>query len=225
MARTLLLDLDGTLVDTVPDLASALNRLMQARGLAPFGLPEVRRMVGDGIAVLLRRAFQARSGVPDASASAEFMQDYTANVAVQSRLFPDVAGTLAGLRREGWRLAVCTNKPEEAAVRLLETLKLLPLLDAVCGGDTFPVRKPNPGHFLNTLARAAGTPGRAAMLGDHRNDVLCTAGTGAASIFAAWGYGTPDMGAGATAVAQDMVQAAALAERLVPRGDGCGRRA
>jgi phosphoglycolate phosphatase len=223
VGRTLLLDLDGTLVDTVPDLASALNRLMRARGKPPFSLPQVKGMVGDGVAVLLQRAFRARDTVPDASAAADFMQDYTAKIAVESQVFPGVETVLAEMRRAGWRLAVCTNKPGQAAVRLLEALKLLPLFDAVCGGDTFPVRKPDPGHFLGTLARVqGGTAGRAVMVGDHRNDVLCTVGTGAASIFAAWGYGRPDMAAGAAGVARDIRHAAALAEGLVPNSTGAG---
>ena len=114
MARTLLLDLDGTLVDTVPDLAAALNRLMAARGLAPFTLAETAAMVGDGVAVLVERAFAARGGESDAAAVAEFSADYGAHVAVESRLYPGVAETLGGLAEEGWRLAVCTNKPELA---------------------------------------------------------------------------------------------------------------
>lgn len=216
MARTLLLDLDGTLVDTVPDLAAALNRLMIARGLAELSREQVTAMVGDGVAVLVTRAFAAYDRRPDATAIADFAADYGANAAVESRLYPDVLSVLTAMGRDGWRLAVCTNKPERAACDLLQAVGLLPLLCAVGGGDSFPVRKPNPAHLLATLARADGKPQRALMVGDHHNDVVAASGAGVPSIFAAWGYGPADMAAGSTAVAQDITQAAAIANRLRP---------
>ena len=216
MARTLLLDLDGTLVDTVPDLTAALNHLMHARALPQFTTAQVARMVGDGVPVLLARAFAAHNREPDPAAIRDFMADYEANVAAASRLFPGVAAVLADMKGQGWHLAVCTNKPERAARTLLAHLGLLPLLAAVGGGDSFPVRKPDPAHLLATLARANGQPAGAVMLGDHRNDIACTRGTGIPTIFAAWGYGTPEMATGAAAVAHTIREAAAIAERLRP---------
>ena len=193
MARTLLLDLDGTLVDTVPDLAAALNRLMRARGLAIFDHEQVSAMVGDGVAVLVARAFAAHDCVPDAGAVADMSADYTAHVAVESRLYPDVLPVLTGLVGEGWRLAVCTNKPEQAARLLLQAMGLLPLLCAVGGGDSFPSRKPDPAHLLATLDRTGGTADAALMVGDHRNDVVAALGAGVPCIFAGWGYGAAGM--------------------------------
>ncbi len=119
-------------------------------------------MVGDGVAVLVARAFAALDRQPDAAALADFMADYIAHIAVESRLYPNVLPVLIGLARDGWRLAVCTNKPERAARSLLQTLGVLPLLCAVGGGDSFSTRKPDPAHLLATLARAAGTPESAA---------------------------------------------------------------
>jgi phosphoglycolate phosphatase len=220
VVRTLLLDLDGTLVDTVPDIAAALNRLMIARALPLFTVAEVAAMVGDGVAALVERAFAARGKVPDAAALDDFTADYSAHVAVDSCLYPHVAEELAALHRHGWTLAVCTNKPEAAARALLAAVGLLPLLQAVGGGDSFPVRKPDPAHLLATLVRAGGKPDRAVMLGDHRNDVVAARGAGVACIFAAWGYGPVAMAHGGDAVASDMAQAAAIAARLVPAGDG-----
>jgi phosphoglycolate phosphatase len=216
VTRTLLLDLDGTLVDTVPDLCAALNRLMRSRGLPGFTIPQVARMVGDGVGVLLARAFAAHAREPDTAALADFMADYEAHVAVESRLYPNVDAVLTALVREGWTLAVCTNKPERAARDLLQAMGLLPLLAAVGGGDSFPVRKPDPRHLLATLALAQGQPEQAVMLGDHRNDIACTRETPVASIFAAWGYGTADMADAATAIARDITEAAAIANRLRP---------
>ncbi len=215
MSPTLLLDLDGTLVDTVPDLLAALNRLMARRALAPFTAAETAAMVGDGVAVLVTRAFAARGGVPDATAVTEFAADYAVHAAVDSRLFPGVADTLAALSAEGWRLAVCTNKPEGAARGLLDAMGLAHLLSAVGGGDSFPVRKPDPGHLLATLQAAGGEPGRAVMTGDHANDVAASRGAGVPCIFAGWGYGAPGMSAGATAVARDAAEMATIARRLL----------
>jgi phosphoglycolate phosphatase len=199
MARWLVLDLDGTLVDSVPDLAASLNRLMAARKLPPFAGPEVQAMVGDGAAALVARGFAARGVVPDASALADFLVDYTANAAVASRPYPGVAETLEGLRAQGWTLAVCTNKPEVPARGLLAALKLDGFFAAVGGGDSYPVRKPDPGHLLATLKAAGGTPDRAVMVGDHHNDIHAAHGAGTASIWAAWGYGVKVSGATADA--------------------------
>ena len=214
--RVLVLDLDGTLVDTVPDLAAALNRLMDSRGLARFDFPDTAAMVGDGVARLVEKAFAARGSMPDARAIAEFSQDYAAHAAVDSRLFPNVMETLRILAAEGWRFAVCTNKPEGAARALLDALDLTPLMAAVGGGDSFPVRKPDPAHLLATLAAAGGQADRAAMIGDHANDVVASKGAGLPCIFAAWGYGPPTMGDGAVAVAHDMAEVAAIVRQLLP---------
>jgi phosphoglycolate phosphatase len=210
------MDLDGTLVDTIPDLAAALNRLMASRGLPGFGSDQVKPMVGDGVGVLVTRAFAARGCEADAGAIAAFSADYGAHAAVESRLFPGVLPVLTALAGDGWRLAVCTNKPEGAARTLLEALGLLPLLAAIGGGDSFPTRKPDPAHLLSTLSRAGGVAETALMLGDHHNDVAAARGAGIRCIFAAWGYGAPGMAEGSTAVAQDIAEAAAIAGRLLP---------
>jgi phosphoglycolate phosphatase len=215
VSRTLLLDLDGTLVDTVPDLAAALNRLMRTRGLGVFSHQQVAAMVGDGMAVLTARAFAAHDRQPDDNAVQELSADYTAHVAVESKLYPRVLAVLTGLAGDGWRLAVCTNKPEQAARGLLEAVGLLPLLCAVGGGDSFPVRKPDPAHLLATLARAAGRPEAALMVGDHRNDVVAALGAGIPAIFAGWGYGPVGMADGSVAVARDIAEAAAIANSLL----------
>ncbi len=217
MTRTLLLDLDGTLVDSVPDLTAALNRLMAARGLAAFSRPEVTAMVGDGAAVLLERAFAARGVQQDDAALEAFVVDYTANTAVETRPFPGVIAGLDALTAAGWRLAVCTNKPEAAARALLAALGIDHYFAAVGGGDTFPVRKPDPAHLTATLQAAGGDLGRALMSGDHHNDVAAAQGAGVKCIFAAWGYGTAAMGAEAEAVAGDFAEMVRIAGAMLPR--------
>jgi len=215
MTPTILFDLDGTLVDTAPDLAAALARLMAARGLAGFDIATTRAMLGDGVAVLVERAFAARGRQPDAAAVHHFIADYTRNVAVESVPFPGVAPALSDALQRGWRLAVCTNKPEAAARRLLDALGLAEAFAAIGGGDSFPVRKPDPGHIRATLALAGGTPEAALMVGDHANDIAAATGAAIPCIFAAWGYGGPAMATGATATAAAPGEAIAIAARLL----------
>ncbi len=217
MRGTLVLDLDGTLVDSVPDLASALNRLMATRGLAPFAAPEVALMVGDGARVLVERAFAARGGVADEAAQSAFLVDYTANAAVATRPFDGADETLRRMADAGWQFAICTNKPVAATSELLTALGLAPWFAAVGGGDSFPTRKPDPAHLLATLAAAGATPETAVMVGDHANDVRAAAGAGVPCIFAGWGYGPRSMASGAAAVAERFADVPALAEALLDR--------
>ena len=215
MPRTLLLDLDGTLVDSVPDLCASLNRLMQSRDCAGFSYTETAAMVGDGAAALVGRAFAARHTVPDDAALEDFLLDYGAHAAVETRAYPGVAKTLDALIAAGWRLAICTNKPVEPARTLLAALGLAEKFVAIGGGDSFPVRKPDPAHLLATLAAAGGKPGRAVMAGDHANDVAASRAAGLPCIFAAWGYGPPAMAAGSDAIAERFDQLPKLAEKLL----------
>lgn len=216
MTRTLLLDLDGTLVDSVPDLAAALNRLMLDRSRPPFSHAQVAAMVGDGAPALVEKAFAARGGDQDAAALAEFLADYGAHATDQTRAFPGVDETLKLLAAEGWRLAVCTNKPIAPTRALLAALELQRHFDAIGAGDSFPVRKPDPGHLLATLALTGGTAGRAVMVGDHRNDVVAARGAGIASVFALWGYGPPESGEGAAATAGSFAALPAILAALMP---------
>jgi phosphoglycolate phosphatase len=213
----LVLDLDGTLIDTVPDLAAALNRLMRARGLPGFTQPETAAMVGDGVAKLVQRACAARGRQADAADVDAFATDYVAHATRASKPFPGVAETLRLLTAQGWRLAVCTNKPEAPARALLRAFDLDGLICAVGGGDSFPMRKPDPRHMLATLSAAGGTPDRAVAVGDHANDVAAATGAGLPCIFAAWGYGTAAMAAGAAANAAAFTEVPELARALLAR--------
>ena len=223
MARTLLLDLDGTLVDSVPDLRAALNRLMRSRRMEPpgeaaFSYAETAAMVGDGAAALVARAFAAKGASPDAAALDDFLHDYGAHAAVETQIFPGVGATLNALAAAGWQMAICTNKPEAPARALLSALGLAESFVAIGGGDSFPVRKPDPAHLLATLASAGGDVSRTVMVGDHANDVLAARGAGVPCIFAAWGYGPLAMAAGSAAIAERFDQVPAIAERLLAAG-------
>lgn len=216
MEPTLLLDLDGTLVDTVPDLLASLNRLMDSRKLPALSAAEVIPMIGDGAAVLVRRAMAARGREATPADVQALLADYTANVADGSRLFPGVEPTLRAMAADGWRLAVCTNKPVVASRELLSTLGVLDLFAAVGGGDSYRTRKPDPKHLLSTLADAGGRADAAVMVGDHHNDVQAAAGAGVPCIFAAWGYGAAPAEVAATA--QAFPEVAGLARGLLGRG-------
>ncbi|WP_198377612.1 HAD family hydrolase [Neoroseomonas rubea] len=197
MSRLLVFDLDGTLVDSAPDIHAALNRVLLARGLAPYDLPAVKSMIGDGARVLLERAFGGRGRAFEAAALEAFLSDKDISQARLTAPFPGIAPAMDSLAGTGWRFAVCTNKPEGPARALLASLGLAVRFAAVGGGDSFPVRKPDPGHLLATISAAGGTPGAALMVGDHSNDVRAAGGAGLRCIFAGWGYGPAEMAAGA----------------------------
>ena len=217
-ARVLVLDLDGTLVDTVPDLAAALNRLMTGRRLAGFTFPETAAMVGDGVARLVEKAFAARGTTPDQAAIADFSADYAASAAVDSRLYPHVLTTLGGLLSEGWRLAVCTNKRHDLAIQLLDALNLTRRFAAIVGADAVVNKKPHPDHFIETVSRAGGELGRSVMVGDSTTDVKSAQGAGAPVIVYRPGYGdvaADDMGA--DAIIDDYAILDVTAEALLAR--------
>jgi phosphoglycolate phosphatase len=207
--RCAVFDLDGTLVDSAPDIHAALDRLMARRGLPGFARAEVVGMIGDGVRVLLERAYAARGLALDEASLEGFMTDYEANAAVLTRPFEGIPELLGGLRAAGWRLAVCTNKPEAAARVLLTGLGLDRHFSALGGGDSFPMRKPDPGHVRATLTLAGAAPEHAVMIGDHRNDIEAARGAGVQAIFAGWGYGPQSMAAGAP-IAPDVAALRAL---------------
>ncbi|HZC16814.1 MAG TPA: phosphoglycolate phosphatase [Caulobacteraceae bacterium] len=193
----LLFDLDGTLVNSVPDLAMAANRLLAELGRAPLEIPDIARMVGDGVAALVERVLAAR-GVEEGAAEAalpRFVALYEKDAATLTRPYPGVEAVLGRFAGEGVRLAVCTNKPEAATRRVLEGVGLARFFSVVLGGDSLPQRKPDPAPLLAALHRLGAAPGMAAMVGDHRNDVLAAHGAGVSTVFARYGYGLATLGA------------------------------
>ena len=215
MAPTLLLDLDGTLVDSIPDLLSALNRMGKPRGFRPFDRAEITPMIGDGVRTLLERSFAARNTPFDEAAMAPYTADYAAHSSVETKPFPGVVDTLHRFADAGWRMAVCTNKLAEPTHALLAALGLTPFLAAIGGGDSFPARKPDPRHLLGTLELAGGSVDAAVMVGDHHNDVRAAMGAGVPCVFAAWGYGPLSMAEGAAAVAERFSDLPGIAAKLL----------
>lgn len=189
---TVVFDLDGTLVDTAPDLIATLNLLFAERGVPPVDYDSARKMIGGGVKVLLQRGLAAQHiAVTPAELDAlysTYLDRYAAHIADRSRPFPGLVGALDALEEQGMRLAVCTNKLEWLSVRLLEALGLAARFGAICGQDTFGLAKPDPAVFRRTVLRAGGDPGRALMVGDSATDVDTARAAGVPVVAVDFGY-------------------------------------
>lgn len=172
---TIVFDLDGTLIDTAPDLVDTLNFTLTRNGLAAVPFDTARNLIGGGAKGMIERAL-ATEGRACAPADvdrlyAAFVAHYAGHLADRSRPFPNVESALDQLAGAGHRLAVCTNKLEWLSVRLLDMLKLAPRFTAICGQDTFGMQKPDPEVLRRTVLRAGGEPSAAIMVGDSKTDV------------------------------------------------------
>ena len=173
--RVVLFDLDGTLIDSAPDLAASVNIVLGLHGFMPLALPAVIAMIGNGIRKLVERAFAA-SGVTLSpseldAAYDEMMQVYGGHLTVSTTLMDGARETMAALAGAGVKLGVVTNKPQRLTETILDHFGLSPLVGAVIGGDAGFERKPAPDMLLAALARLGTAPGEAIMVGDSRADV------------------------------------------------------
>ena len=191
-ARTIVFDLDGTLIDTAPDLIATLNVVFEREGMPPVQYEIARNLIGGGARGMIARGIAAE-GRDVAPAKLEqmfagFIAHYSAHIADRSRPFPglvDVLDELAGL---GCRFAVCTNKLERLSVQLLETLKMADRFEAICGQDTFGVQKPDPEILRRTVAAAGGRLQDAIMIGDSVTDIRTARAAGIPVIAVDFGY-------------------------------------
>jgi phosphoglycolate phosphatase len=189
---TIVFDLDGTLVDTAPDLIATLNAVLAREGYGAVAYEEARTMIGGGARHMLARAL-TRQGVALTPAAvdrlfADFLAHYAGHIADHSRPFPGLEQNLDRLAAQGDRLAVCTNKLEQLSVLLLERLGLAGRFAAICGQDTFGMAKPDPELLRRTIARAGGSVERAVMIGDSVADVTIARAAGVPVIAVDFGY-------------------------------------
>lgn len=185
-------DLDGTLIDTAPDLIDSLNDTIATAGLAPVTFDDLTHLVGQGARVMIRRAFELRkAALGDAEAEAlfqHFVSHYHDHMPGKSRPFDGMIACLDRLSAAGMKLAVCTNKAEGLAIPLLEKLGLSRHFAATTGGDTFAVRKPDAAHIFGTIDRAGGERRESVMVGDSINDILAAKNADIPSIAVDFGY-------------------------------------
>lgn len=183
-------DLDGTLIDSVPDVRNALNVMLAGRGRRDLTVDEVRLMVGEGARVMLERVFAATGG-PEADfdgALAEYLAAYSARPVVDTVIYPGAVAALQRLTDSGIVLGICTNKPSGVTNLVVEALGLTRMFAAVIGGDSLPYRKPDPRHVTGTLAAMSDRPLRAAYVGDSETDMVAARGASLPTIAVSFGY-------------------------------------
>jgi phosphoglycolate phosphatase len=189
---TIVFDLDGTLVDTAPDLMSTLNLLLAREGIATLPLVKARDMIGQGARALIARGFAAAGAPLDdeklSALFADFIAHYLAHIADESRPFPGVIAAIDVLTAEGARLAVCTNKRTDLSVALLDALDLTHRFAAVVGADAAPAAKPSAAHLVATVERAGGRMERAVMVGDSASDAGAARAAGVPLVLVSFGY-------------------------------------
>ncbi|MGE0095378.1 MAG: phosphoglycolate phosphatase [Alphaproteobacteria bacterium] len=189
----LVFDLDGTLVDSAPDIGVAINKMLREDGRPVLDPATVISFVGDGAAQLVRRAFAVTGPAPQENALdtllARFMTHYHAAPATLTAPYPDVDKVLSQLKQAGHRLGVCTNKPDALITAVLEGTGLARHFDAAVGPDKVTRRKPDPAHLRATLDAMNVTPGAPAiMVGDSVNDVRAAHGLNLPCICVTYGY-------------------------------------
>src|SRR5882757_811571 len=191
-SRTVVFDLDGTLVDTAPDLINALNYVLDREGLPPVPLHAARNMIGAGARRLIERGLELEgraASIEDITRlTGDFIDYYAAHIAEASRPFEGLETALDDLAARGYRFAVCTNKLEWLSKLLLDQLGLSPRFSAICGADTFGISKPDPAILRQTVVRVGGQVSSAIMVGDAGPDIGVARRAGVPVIGVAFGY-------------------------------------
>jgi phosphoglycolate phosphatase len=181
-------DLDGTLVDTVRDIAAALNHALAQHGLPPRSIAEVRTIIGEGARRLVEQALPAAEAARAESVLQEFLRYYRSHAVDYSQPYPGVRELLRTLARHGVVNSVLTNKPEELTRQILARLDLEEWFMAVCGGDTLPERKPEPKGVFYLCTVVGRSPGETLLVGDSGIDRATAEAAGTSFCAALWGY-------------------------------------
>ncbi|MBA4503138.1 phosphoglycolate phosphatase [Marinobacterium marinum] len=196
LPQRVMFDLDGTLVDSALDLTAAVDNMLQALGREAAGECKVRQWVGNGAQVLVKRALSGEMHPAEDAVEPElfqaafevFLSAYTQSNGRYAKLYPGVEALLLHLQQAGVPMAVITNKPMAFTTPLLQALKIDHYFDQVLGGDSLPVKKPDPLPLLTVLETAGCTPEQALMVGDSRNDVAAARAAGCPVACVSYGY-------------------------------------
>lgn len=190
--HTIVYDLDGTLVETAPDLCKALNHVLGLFDLTPIPLDKIGSLVGQGARVMIKRGLAIHNVNKDETELNflfdRFLEYYEMHCADQSKPYMHIEDQLEKFNKAGFIQAVCTNKTEFLSIKLLKSLHMHHHFAAICGQDTFSVRKPHPDHILKTIAMAGGSPDHAVMIGDSTADIEAAKSAGIPVIAVDFGY-------------------------------------
>ena len=190
--EALIFDLDGTLVDTAPDLMAATNHIMALEGRPAVSELQIRQFVGHGAMDLIKRGLAATGTVPDEARlkilHRQFLDYYGKNIATHSKLFDGLMPLLDQAAARGLKMGVCTNKVEGLSSKLLEEIGIAKYFTAVVGGDTLPIMKPNPEPYFEVARRLRVDASRSLMFGDSETDILTAQNTGVPVIAVTFGY-------------------------------------
>ena len=224
--RGAIFDLDGTLADNAADLLGAANAVLAPRGLPLLDLARDKSYAGRGGREMIRRSLSMMA-TPVLGAEARLIAEdlypgllaaYEGRLSEETKLYDGVPDCLDVLEAAGWRLGVCTNKPERLAVMLLDSLGVLERFGAVLGADSLPVRKPDPEHLHETARRSGARPDLCVMLGDTRTDLLTARAAGVPCVLTSFGFAAEPLDdLPADAVVHHFDEVAPVLERLRPR--------
>lgn len=217
---TIAFDLDGTLVETAPDLVGTLNRLLVQQDLPPVPLESARNLIGHGAVALLKRGFEAAGAHWDEAASPAllkaFLADYLEHIADHSTAYPGSVEALDRLSARGAVLCVATNKPTDLAVALFDAIGLSDRFAVICGPQSVSARKPDAAHIRETVLLAGGDPAQAIMVGDSITDLDAARATGVPCILTTFGYtDTPAAELGADALIAHFDELPGVIGRLI----------
>jgi phosphoglycolate phosphatase len=192
LKNTVVFDLDGTLIDTAPDLTAAMNHVLIQQNRPTLAEADVRHMVGHGARMLIRRGLSASGPEPTDDEIEDlmpaFLEFYGDHVADRSVPFPGMAEALDELAASGASFAICTNKPEKLSVDLIQSLGLTERFPVIVGADTLPVRKPDPQPLLHAIGRMGGRPETTLYVGDSETDVKTARAARIPIVVVDWGY-------------------------------------
>ena len=193
--KLLIFDLDGTLIDSVPDLSSAVNHMLLTLGREAFKEEKIRLWVGNGAQVLVKRALSGSTKIDDTldetffkSALRIFLNNYAENLATSTRPYDQVPQTLKELKEAGYTLVIVTNKPYDFVLPILQGLDLAQYFEDYLGGDSLSTKKPDPLPLLHICEKFNVPIDKALMIGDSKNDILAAASANIESIAVTYGY-------------------------------------